>query len=261
MRNIKLVVEYDGADYFGFQRLPGRRTIQGELEKALSRIMQDEIKIVGAGRTDAGVHALGQVISFRTGCSIPIDKVCIALNSVMPRDITVKSAVEALPEFHARYSAKARTYRYTILNSETPSAILRRYSLWEMHSIDENAVRTGAEHLLGVHDFASFCSPDDETEHTVREIQQIEVSRLDELVFITLKGNAFLRNMVRIIVGVLIQVGIGRLNPGAVKDILNARDRRCAGRTASPAGLCLVNVDYSDDKIASGDGARTLLEN
>ena len=247
MRNIKLIVEYDGTDFYGFQRIPGRRTIQGESERALRRVMKEDIRVAAAGRTDAGVHALGQVVNFRTACSIPIERVCIALNSVLPGDISVRYAAEAPPEFHARYSATARTYRYTILNNESPCAMLSRYALWLQRRLDEDAMRRGVECLVGIHDFASFSVADSDAEHTIRELRRAEVARVGDLVGITLKANSFLRGMARIIAGTLIRVGAGRLEPSEVSSILNARDRRCADRTASPAGLCLIHVDYPED--------------
>ena len=246
MRNIKLVVEYDGTDFSGFQRIPGRRTIQGEIEEALRRVMKENVRIAAAGRTDAGVHALGQAVSFQTACAIPMDRVAIALNSVLPADISVRSAVEAPPEFHARYSALSRTYRYTILNSESPCAVMRRYTLWVRRRLDENAMRCAARSLVGTHDFASFCVKESDDQITIRELRRAEVVRVGDLVSVTLKANSFLWRMARIIVGTLIQVGEGRLAPSEIAGILTARDRRRAGKTAAAAGLCLAHVEYPD---------------
>jgi len=246
MRSIKLVVEYDGTDFSGFQRIPGRRTIQGEIEKAIRRVMKEDIRIAAAGRTDAGVHALGQVVSFETACAIPMDRVAIALNSILPADISVRSAAKAPPEFHARYSALSRTYRYTILNSESPCAMLRRYALWVRRRLDENAMRCAAQSLVGTHDFASFCMKESDDEITVRELRRAEVCRVGDLVSVTLKASSFLWSMARIIVGTLIQVGEGRLKPSEIAEILTARDRRRAGKTSASAGLCLMHVEYPD---------------
>ncbi len=246
MRCLKLIVKYDGTDFYGFQRIPGRRTVQGELERAIRRVMKENISIVGAGRTDAGVHASGQVVSFSTGCAIPLEKISIALNSILPKDISVSSASEVGPDFHARRSAVSRTYKYTILNSETPDALQARFTHWERFNLDVNLMQKAAGYLLGVHDLSSFCTADPDTCHNIREIKDINVTRQGERVEIEITANAFLRNMARIIVGTLIQVGISRINPEEVKNILEARDRRKAFKTASPSGLCLVNVEYKE---------------
>lgn len=254
-RNLKLTIEYDGTDFDGFQRIPGRRTVQGDLERALSRVMQEEVRIAAAGRTDAGVHALGQVVSFHTACAIPVDRVGIALNTELPTDIAVRSAEDVDAGFHARYSATARVYRYTVLNADSPCALLRRYTCWERRPLDERAMHTAAGFLVGVHDFASFRAPDPELEHSVREVYSAEVVRLGDLVSVGLKANAFLRSMARIIAGTLIQVGLGRLRPEDVAEILAAKDRRLAGRAAPASGLCLVHVDYDGESKNAHDSS------
>ena len=246
MRCLKLIVQYDGTDFSGFQRIPGKRTVQGELERAIRRVMQENIRIAGAGRTDAGVHASGQVVSFSTNCTIPLEKVTIALNSVLPKDISISDAAEVNPDFHARYSAISRTYRYTILNAELPDALQARYTHWERAAVDESLMETASRFLVGIHDFSSFCTAVPNTGHSIREIKNISVSRQNNRVIIEIKANAFLRNMARIIAGTLIQVGASRIQPHEVKEILEARDRRKACKTAAASGLCLVNVEYAD---------------
>lgn len=244
MRNIKVVVEYDGMDYFGFQRQPGRRTIQGELESALTRIIKETIRVCGAGRTDAGVHALGQVISFKTGGTIPTKKIVAALNSVLPADIVARDAVEVSDEFHARYSAKSRIYKYVILNDEIPSAVSGRFVWHVPYELNEVEMGRAAEALLGVHDFKSFSAAGSDTPHHIREIKRLSVHRSGKLVVFEIEANAFLHSMARIIVGTLIDVGQGRLEPKDITRILKAKDRRLAGKTAPPSGLSLMEVTY-----------------
>ena len=243
-RNIKLVVEYDGTDFCGFQRQPGRRTVQGELERALCRIAKEPVRIAGAGRTDAGVHALGQVVSLRTACRIPVERVCVAANSLVGKDLATQSAEEAPEGFHARFSALSRTYRYTILNSEMPSALLRRFAHWVNAPLSVEPMEAAAEYLKGTHDFASFCASGMDACGTVRQLLELRVVRVSDLIVLTMQANAFLRSMARIISGTLIEVGIGKRTPEDIKWILAAKDRGRAGRTAPPCGLCLMSVEY-----------------
>jgi len=244
MRNIRVTVEYDGTEYYGFQRQPGRRTIQGELEWALTRITKEAVSVVGAGRTDAGVHALGQVVSFATGGTVPTEKIPVALNSLLPRDIVARDAAEVPPEFHARYSAKSRTYNYVILNGKTPSALFGRFSWYVPDDLDLRAMRRAAASLVGVHDFTSFSAADLDGSSRVRELTDLSIRRSGEFVVIELGANAFLHSMARIIVGTLVEVGQGRRKPAEAREILDARDRRLAGRTAPAQGLVLVEVRY-----------------
>jgi tRNA pseudouridine38-40 synthase len=244
MRNIKVVIEYDGTDYFGFQRLPGRRTIQGALEWALTRITKEPIKIAGAGRTDSGVHALGQVISFRTQGTIPTEKIPVALNSLLRRDIVAREASEEPASFHARFSAKARAYRYVILNDAVPSALFGRFSWYVPINLDVDAMNKAAGHLVGIHDFTSFSMTQMDTPTRVRDLTEISICRKDGLVIFDLKANAFLHSMARIIVGTLVEVGHGKRRPMEIKDILEQKDRRLAGKTVPPQGLVLMEVTY-----------------
>ncbi len=244
MRNIKVVVEYDGTDYFGFQRIPGRRTIQGELEWALTRLTKQPVKVSGAGRTDAGVHARGQVVSFNTEGTIPTEKIPVAMNSILQRDIVVRDAAEMPAEFHARYSAKSRTYEYFVLNDSVPSAMFGRYSWYVPYKLDVDRMTEAAGFLIGEHDFTSFSAVDMDTPGRVRNVAELSIRRCEEMVVFTLKANAFLRGMVRIIVGTLVDVGQGKLNPADVREILDAKDRRLAGKTAPPQGLVLMEVTY-----------------
>lgn len=243
-RNIKLIIEYDGTDYSGFQLQPGKRTVQGELEKALRTITKEHVRITGAGRTDTGVHAIGQVISFRTKCTIPTDRMAPALNSVLPRDIIARDASEEPNEFDARHSALSRAYRYVILNDAMPSVLNVRYVWCVSDGLDIRAMKRAAKHLIGVHDFTSFSAMGKKTESRVRELLEIAVRREDNCIIIDVKANAYLRSMVRIIIGTLVEVGQGRRKARDIKDILELRDRRMAGKTAPPQGLVLVEVTY-----------------
>ena len=247
MRNVKVVVQYDGTDYFGFQFQPGVPTIQRELEKVLSTIIKERVGIYGSGRTDTGVHAAGQVISFRTNGTIPIEKLCIAMNSLLPDSIAAIEACEVESDFHARYSAKSRLYVYDILNREVPNALESRFSWHIRHPLDVRAMDESAGALLGVHDFSSFACADRDEGSPMRDLQEIRVERAGEHVLLTMRANAFLRSMARIIVGTLVEVGLG-MRPGSdVQRILDAADRRLAGKTAPAHGLCLVEVEYDRD--------------
>jgi len=244
MRNIKVVVEYDGTDYFGFQRQPGKRTVQGEIENALARILKETVTVYGAGRTDAGVHALGQVVNFKTEGNVPTEKIAVAMNSVLPNDIVARDAAEMPDEFHARYSAKSRIYKYVILNTEIPSALFGRF-VWQFpYYLDVARIRRAAKRLTGVHDFTSFSAAGMETVHRTRELKKLTVRRNGEFVIFELEANAFLHNMARIIVGTLVDIGQGKLEPKGITRILEAKDRRLAGKTAPPGGLVLMEVTY-----------------
>ncbi|MBI2842787.1 MAG: tRNA pseudouridine(38-40) synthase TruA [Armatimonadetes bacterium] len=244
MRNIKVVIEYDGTDYFGFQRQPGRRTIQGEIERALTKITKKPVKVVGAGRTDAGVHALGQVISFKTGGTIPTEKIAVAMNSLLPKDIVAGDAREVPPEFHARYSAKSRAYKYIVLNRKHPSAFFGRFSWYVPGALNLAAMRRGAKYLVGTHDFTSFSAADTDRSGRIREVKGLLIRRCDEFVTFDLEANAFLHSMARIMVGTLVEVGQGRRRAAEIGEVLESKDRRLAGRTAPPQGLALVEVTY-----------------
>ena len=215
-----------------------------ELERALTRVMQEPVKITGAGRTDAGVHAAGQVINFKTTCRIPVEKICVALNSALPRDIVLVSAEESTPAFSARFSAKSRTYEYSILNADQPSALRGRFTWHVPGDLDLAAMRRAAGHLLGKHDFSSFCLAGGDSKTKVRELKALKISRRGELVVISLEANAFLHSMVRGIVGTLVEVGQGRRRPSDIRIILESKDRGSAGRTAPARGLCLLKVAY-----------------
>ncbi|MCL6518647.1 MAG: tRNA pseudouridine(38-40) synthase TruA [Armatimonadetes bacterium] len=244
MRNIKAVIDYDGTDFFGFQKQPKVRTVQGELEAALGELLNEPVRVIGAGRTDAGVHATGQVISFRAGGTIPIDRFRPALNGILPKDIRIKTVEQVSDEFHARYSAKARTYVYSILNREIPSALLERYTWQIIQPLDIEKMIAAAQKLIGIHDFASFGMPDKASGSTIRNLWECRIWRQKDLVLIKIKANAFLRGMARAIVGTLVEVGQEVLPVEGIVEILAARNRQAVRLTAPPQGLFLVKVDY-----------------
>lgn len=244
MRNVKVVVEYDGTDYFGFQFQPGVPTVQGELERVIQSIVKEQVTVHGSGRTDAGVHARGQVINFRTSCQIPVDRMCIAMNTLLPRDIAAVRACEMDEDFHARYSASSRLYRYDILNTELRSALMGRFCWHVSNQLDADAMSESGQCLLGIHDFSSFECSGSDNKTSVRDMMMVDVRRSGDIVTVELRANAFLRSMVRNIVGTLVEIGSGKRPASQMKDILETRSRCEAGRTAPPQGLCLVEVEY-----------------
>lgn len=240
----RVVVEYDGTDFCGFQFQPGLRTIAGELEIALSRLFDRTVKVTVAGRTDAGVHASGQVISFVSHDAFPVDKLSIALNSALPPDLSARDAARVEAGFSARASATERRYTYTIVNRRDPSAVLRRFAHHEYRALDLARMRVAAAHLIGRYDFLTFCGVLPERGGTVRTVLAIVIEADGEIVRVHVHGVGFLHHMVRIIAGTLLDVGAGRREPADVAAMLAARDRRAAGPTAPAHGLALVEVVY-----------------
>jgi tRNA pseudouridine38-40 synthase len=240
----RVVVEYDGTDFCGFQFQPGLRTIAGELESALSRLFDRPIKVTAAGRTDAGVHASGQVISFVSHDAFPIDKLSIALNTALPADLSARDAARVEAGFSARASATERRYTYTIVNRRDPSAVLRRFAHHEYRALDLERMRIAAAPLIGQHDFVTFCGALPERGGTVRTVRAIAIEADGEIVRVHVAGLGFLHRMVRIITGTLLDVGAGRREPKDVATMLAACDRRVAGPTAPAQGLSLVEVLY-----------------
>ena len=244
MQRFKLTVEYDGTEFAGFQYQGNHRTIQDELEKAIGTITCSDVRVHGAGRTDTGVHALGQVVSFEADCSVPIGKLPHAMNSLLPRDITVVEATEADSEFHARFSAKSRTYVYTILNRKHPSALFGRYTYHCPDELNVELMKTGALDLLGTHDFVSWANSSNEVKTTTREVIRLDIRRRKSFILIRIEASAFLRGMVRNVVGTLIEVGNGKRSHEDVARITAARNRVAAGPSAPARGLCFVRVRY-----------------
>jgi len=248
VRHFKLNLEYDGTDFAGFQWQHEVRTVQGELEAAILRRTDSAVRITGAGRTDAGVHALGQVVSFGVDTSIPTDRIALALNGVLPSDIAITEAVEVSPEFSARFSASSRVYAYLILSRDMRSALWRRYSGFHPHPLDVSKMQKAANLLLGEQDFSSFTNLLQPGEPTFRHVMRCRVSAHRCFVIVRIEANAFLRGMVRTIVGTLIEVGSGKREPADITAIINSHDRRQAGPSAPPHGLCLLKVRYGERK-------------
>lgn len=245
MRNLKLILTYDGTRYRGWQRLSGEEnTIQGKLETTLSRILGEPVEVSGSGRTDAGAHALGQVASFHCQNPMPCPALLEALRSYLPEDIGVLSCEEAAPRFHARLNATGKTYLYRVWNSPEPCVFDRRYVYRMEEPLDLSAMERAASMLLGTHDFLSFCSNKHFKKPSLRTISSLTIRRQGPEVRFTVTGDGFLYNMVRILVGTLLEVGTGRRSPEEIPQILAARNRAAAGYTVPAAGLFLTEVTY-----------------
>lgn len=244
MRRIKITVAYDGTDYCGWQIQPNGITIEEVLNTALTRLLGEEIRIIGASRTDSGVHALGNVAVFDTETRIPPDRIAYALNQKLPEDIVVVKSEEVPQNWHPRYCNCTKTYKYQILNAEFPDPTRRRTTYFVSYRLDVEEMQKAAGYLTGEHDFASFCNIKTNVEDTVRTVYDLQVEKKDEEITITIRGNGFLYNMVRIIVGTLLRVGRGFYTADQVLSILEAKDRQAAGVTAPPQGLMLVGIEY-----------------
>lgn len=243
MKRVKLVVAYDGTAYHGWQLQPGAKTIEGELNKALSGLLSEEIQVIGASRTDSGVHALCNVAVFDTDTKIPAEKISYALNQRLPEDIRIRKSEETTPDFHPRHCASKKTYEYRILNDAFPVPTRRLYAHFTYVPLDVELMQRGAEYLLGEHDFKSFCSAGAVVETTMRQILAIQVEKEGMEIIIRVCGTGFLYNMVRIIAGTLMEIGRRAYPPEHMKDILEALDRQAAGPTAPACGLTLVKYE------------------
>ncbi len=243
-RCLVLWIEYDGAHFHGWQVQPGQRTVQGEIEAALEKMCGEPARIIGSGRTDAGVHAWGQVAHFHTTSRVEPWKVRIGLNGMMGRDVSVFDCREAPGGFHAQFDAIGKTYRYRILNRPSPSAIRRSHTWHIRKPLDLEAMRQAAKILEGEHDFASFCREKGKPEDTARRLERLSVERAGDEVVIEARAGGFLRHMVRNLAGVLMEVGRGEREADSMRETLAGRSRRLAGVTAPPQGLALVRVEY-----------------
>lgn len=244
MRNLRLDICYDGTRYRGWQRLPGREdTIQGKLETALSRILGEPIEISGSGRTDAGVHAKGQVASFHCESPMPPEEILANLRRYLPEDIGIYSCREVSPRFHARLNAREKTYVYRIWNSEAPCVFERRFVTVMSEKLDVEAMNRAGALLVGRHDFSAFCGNPKMKKSTVRELTALTVTRQGEEIVLRFTGNGFLYNMVRILTGTLVEVGRQQRSPESVTELFGAK-RAQAGFLAPAQGLCLEEVVY-----------------
>ena len=244
MKRIKLTIAYDGTNYCGWQIQPNGITVEEVVNKALQKLTEEEIQVIGASRTDSGVHALGNVAVFDTETTIPPERISYALNQRLPDDIVIVKSEEVASDFHPRYCDCSKTYEYHILNTRIPIPTKRLTNYFVSYELDIDKMRQAASYLVGEHDFVSFCNVRTDVEDTVRTITELEILKNGEEIMIRISGNGFLYNMVRIIVGTLIRVGRGFYEPEKVKEILAAKDRKAAGVTAPPHGLMLVEIRY-----------------
>lgn len=242
-RNVKLTIEYDGTAYHGWQRQANAVTVQQVLEEGIAAVVGHKVTLYGSGRTDAGVHALGQVANFHTSSTIPADGLHHAVNAAMPKNIVVVRAEDVPDDFHARYSAKSKTYRYTICCRPVRPALGARYVHWLRREPDAEAMRAAAGHFVGEHDFAAF-ETESSGENAVRTVTRSELVEEGDRLHFYVAANGFLYNMVRAMVGTLIEVGLGTREPDDIPRLLASRDRALAGPTAPAKGLCLMQVDY-----------------
>ncbi|NLC63171.1 MAG: tRNA pseudouridine(38-40) synthase TruA [Thermoanaerobacterales bacterium] len=242
--NLKVKLEYDGSAYHGWQRQKNARSVQEVVERAIIRISGEEIVVIGAGRTDAGVHAKEQVINFHTKMRIPIEKIPYAINSQLPEDIVAYEAEVVADSFHARFCAKSKIYNYTIYNAPYPSPILRKYAYFSPKPLDINAMREASHEFIGTHDFSAFKASGSPVKNSVRHVKMLEVLEKDNIIFIKIEADGFLYNMTRIIAGTLLDVGLGKIAPHQIFPIIESKDRSRAGKTLPPHGLCLERIIY-----------------
>lgn len=246
MKRVMLIVAYDGTDYCGWQVQNNGDTIEGELNKALSSLLKEEITVIGASRTDSGVHALGNVAVFDTEARMPAEKMAYALNSRLPEDIRVQRSFQVADDFHPRKTSCIKTYEYRILNREFELPGERLNSHFFRKKLDVAKMREACLPFLGEHDFKSFCSIHTQAETTVRTIYSLDVIREGDMIRIRVTGNGFLYNMVRILAGTLINVGFGVTDPAEIPGMIEARDRQAAGPTAPAKGLTLIKMEYPE---------------
>ena len=247
MRNIKLTIEYDGKDFNGWQKQPSKLNIQGTIEQAIKTITGEDVDLQASGRTDAGVHALGQVANFKTNSNIPIEKMSIAINCNLKKSIRIVKAEEVEERFHSRLSCKRKIYRYIINNSEIPSAIYRNLETHIPYKLDIEKMKQAVKYFEGEHDFKAFKASGTSSKSSIRTIYKAEVIKMpNNRIYIELTGNGFLYNMVRIIAGTLVDVGTGKIEPEDIEKIIESKDRTNAGKTLPPQGLYLVCVNYNN---------------
>lgn len=244
MRNIKLIIEYDGKGFNGWQKQPDRLNIQGEIEKAIEEITGEKVDLTASGRTDAGVHSLGQTANFKTDSKIPTEKFAKAINSRLKKSIVIKSAEEVDEKFHSRYSVKSKTYRYIINNSENGTAIYRGLEYHVPMKLDYEKMNEAIKYFIGEHDFKAFKASGTSSKSSVRKILDGNVRKEGERVIIEVTGTGFLYNMVRIISGTLLDVGLGKIKPEDIPSIIESKDRTKAGKTLPAHGLYLLEVNY-----------------
>lgn len=252
-RRIKLIISYDGTNYCGWQIQINGITVEEVINRELSRLLGEDIAVIGASRTDSGVHALGNVAVFDTFSKIPPEKMCFALNQRLPEDIRIEDSCEVDSNFHPRFCDSIKTYEYKILNRRFDIPTLRLYTHFVYMPLDVEKMKDAATYIVGEHDFKSFCSARTQVLTTVRTIYSLDIEKSGDVISIKISGNGFLYNMVRIIVGTLIKVGLGVYPPQYVKNIIEACDRNMAGPKAPAKGLTLVGIEYNDICSASSE--------
>jgi len=246
MPTVKLVLEYDGTCYAGWQRQPDHPTIQAAIEQAIQQVSQTTVSVIGAGRTDSGVHALGQVASFRTDRDWPAPNWMRALNAVLPEDVAVRSSALMGEHFHAQHDARGKLYTYRILHRPARPTVDRAF-VWHIYRpLNEVAMQQAATMLIGSQDFSSFEGSLTDNTNPVCHLHRLTVIRYDDHIHIEAYADRFLKHMVRAMVGTIVEVGLGKRTPDSLVEVLRARDRSVAGRTAPPQGLCLMRVDYDE---------------
>lgn len=245
-RNIKLTIEYDGTNYHGWQRQNNAIAVQDVVSNAITKLTKEFVNLTGASRTDAGVHAKGQVANFKTNSKIPAEKFAFALNTILPEDIVIRKSEEQTDNFHSRFSSCGKKYEYIFYNHAMPSALNRKRAYHIFTTMDIENMQIAANYFLGTHDFEAFRASGCAAESTVRTINHSQVYKKEELIVFEVAGNSFLYNMVRIMAGTLYYVGVGKFSPHEIPLILQSKDRRRAGKTAPPFGLYLLQVFYKN---------------
>lgn len=248
MRNIKMTLDYDGSKYKGWQKQNQKgsnvATVQDKLENVLSKMTSEEIQVIGCGRTDSGVHAKNYIANFKTNSLMTLDEMIEYINEYLPEDISVKELKDASERFHARFNVKSKTYAYTIDNNRFKDVFLRKYA-WHIESeLNLDAMKEASEYLIGTHDFKSFTSLKSKNKSTLRTINSIDINEKNNIITLKINGNGFLLNMVRIIVGTLVAVGLGEIEPNYLVNILEAKERAKASEKAPAHGLCLLELNY-----------------
>ncbi len=246
MKRVRLIVAYDGTRYHGWQIQDNGITIESELNRCLSELLKEEIQVIGASRTDAGVHALGNIAVFDTENRMPAEKISYALNQRLPEDIRIQKSEEVEPDWHPRHCAGRKTYEYRIYRGEFPMPVKRLYSYFTYRPLDVQAMQRAAAFLEGEHDFKSFCQTGAQVESTLRRIYSLVVEEQETDLVIRVCGNGFLYNMVRIIAGTLMEVGQGKRSPESMQEVLAAKNRAAAGPTAPACGLMLMQYEYDE---------------
>lgn len=246
MKRVRLIISYDGTNYCGWQIQINGITVEEIINRELSNLLGEEIAVIGASRTDSGVHAIGNVAVFDTETKIPAEKISFALNQRLPEDIRIQKSEEVPTDFHPRYCDSTKTYEYKILNRRFPDPLNRLYTHFVYMPLDVGKMKEAAIYIIGEHDFASFCSAGSQVKTTTRTVYTLDIAKESDIISIRISGNGFLYNMVRIIVGTLIKVGLGVYPPEHVKEILESKDRYQAGPKAPARGLTLVGIEYKE---------------